>query len=71
VFLFTGELESIGRDEAGKLVEQLGGRVGETVTKTTDYVVVGASPGSKLAKAKSMNKKVLDEQEFLRMVRNA
>jgi DNA ligase (NAD+) len=71
VFLFTGELESIGRDEAGKLVEQLGGRVGETVTKTTDYVVVGANPGSKLAKAKSMNKKLLGEQEFLRMVRNA
>jgi DNA ligase (NAD+) len=71
VFLFTGELESLGRDEAGKLVEQLGGRVGETVTKATDYVVVGANPGSKLAKAKNMNKKLLNEQEFLRMVRKA
>lgn len=67
-FLFTGEMRSMSRAEAGELVESLGGRVGSSVTKGTDYVVVGESPGSKLEKARRMNKTVLDEDAFLRLV---
>lgn len=66
-FLFTGELKSMSRQEAGALVESLGGRVGSTVTKGTDYVVAGENPGSKLDKAKRMSKAVLDEDDFLRL----
>ena len=71
VFLFTGELRSMSRDEAGKLVESLGGKVGANVTKATDYVVVGEDPGSKLDKAKSMQKAILDEAAFLKLVGKA
>jgi len=71
VFLFTGELRSMGRPEAQALVESLGGKVGSSVTKATDYVVAGESPGSKLAKAKSIGKQVIDEDAFLRLVGKA
>ncbi len=68
VFLFTGELKSMGRSEAESLVSSSGGKVGSSVTKATDYVVVGENPGSKLAKARQMDKKVIDEDAFLRLV---
>jgi DNA ligase (NAD+) len=71
VFLFTGEMKSMSRDEAGKLVESLGGKVGANVTKATDFVVVGENPGSKLDKAKSLKKTVLDEAAFLELVGRA
>ncbi|MGQ9587494.1 MAG: NAD-dependent DNA ligase LigA [Thermoplasmata archaeon] len=69
VFLFTGELRSMSRPEAEALVESLGGKAASSVTKATDYVVVGENPGSKLAKAKSMNKVIIDEKKFLDMVK--
>ncbi|TFG70207.1 MAG: NAD-dependent DNA ligase LigA, partial [Methanomassiliicoccus sp.] len=68
VFLFTGELKAISREDAGELVEALGGRVSSTVSKITDYVVMGENPGSKLEKAKKLRKTILSEDEFLRMV---
>jgi DNA ligase (NAD+) len=68
VFLFTGELKSMPRSEAGALVEALGGKVGASVTKATDFVVVGEDPGSKVEKARRMGKSVLDEASFLKMV---
>ena len=69
-FLFTGELESMTRHEAAAAVESLGGFVGSSVTKKTDYVVVGASPGSKAEKARKMKKRVLTEDEFLEMIKS-
>jgi len=68
-FLFTGELESMTRQEAGALVESLGGKVSSTVSKSVDFVVAGASPGSKLDKARKLGKAVLTEQEFLAKAR--
>lgn len=67
-FLFTGEMSSMSRSDAGALVESLGGRVGTSVTKGTDYVVVGRDAGSKLDKARKLNKTILDEDAFLRLV---
>ena len=67
-FLFTGELESMTRAEAGSLVEARGGKVGSSVTKATDFVVVGATPGSKAEKARKMGKTILSEAEFVAMV---
>lgn len=67
VFLFTGELSSMTRSEAERRVESLGGKVSASVTKGTDFVVVGRDPGSKLEKAKRIGKTILDEAAFLRM----
>lgn len=68
-FIFTGELESMPRAEAQDLVRSLGGKVTDSVSKSVDYVVVGRDPGSKYEKAKSMNKKILNEMEFLELVK--
>ncbi|HIH02086.1 TPA: NAD-dependent DNA ligase LigA [Thermoplasmata archaeon] len=64
-FLFTGELDSMSRQEAGSLVESLGGMVSSSVTKAVDFVVAGRNPGSKLAKAEKLGKTILNEEEFL------
>jgi DNA ligase (NAD+) len=66
--MFTGELQSMPRSEAGALVESMGGRVGSSITKATDYVVVGKDPGSKAEKARKLGKTVLDEDAFLSLV---
>ena len=68
-FVFTGELESMSRDEAKAKVRALGGDPSETVSKNTDYVVAGSSPGSKYDKAQKLGIKILDEQEFLKMIK--
>ena len=68
-YLFTGELDSMSRQEAGSLVESLGGKVSSSVSKEVDFVVVGRNPGSKLAKAEKLGKTILNEEEFLCKVR--
>lgn len=67
-FVFTGTLNKLTRDEAGKLVEKLGGKVTNTVTKQTSYVVVGEDPGSKADKAEKLKVKILTENEFLEII---
>ncbi|MDH3365705.1 MAG: NAD-dependent DNA ligase LigA [Thermoplasmata archaeon] len=67
-FLFTGELKSMTRQEANDRIVSLGGVVGASVTKSTDYVVAGDSPGSKLQKAKKKGKRIISEEEFLKMI---
>ncbi len=66
-FVFTGSLNKFSRNEAKEIVESLGGQVAESVTKRTDYVVAGESPGSKLQKAQSAGVAILDEEAFLQM----
>ncbi len=63
-FVFTGALARRSREEAGAEVAANGGKVTNTVTKKTDYVVVGSDPGSKFDKAKSLGVRVLKEDEF-------
>ncbi len=63
-FVFTGTLARRSREEAGELVGRHGGKVVSSVSKNTDYVVVGADPGSKYDKAKSLGVRVLNEDEF-------
>jgi DNA ligase (NAD+) len=63
-FVFTGGLANRSREDAGELVKQHGGKVSGSVSKKTDYVVVGADPGSKYDKAKELGIPVLTEPEF-------
>ncbi|MFN2501611.1 MAG: NAD-dependent DNA ligase LigA [Pyrinomonadaceae bacterium] len=67
-FVLTGKLENYTRDEAAKLIEDRGGRVSSSVSKTTNFVVAGSDAGSKLAKAQTLGVTVLDENEFRAMI---
>jgi DNA ligase (NAD+) len=60
-FVLTGTLPSLGRDEARDLIEKAGGKVSGSVSKKTDYVVVGEEAGSKLTKAQELGVTVIDE----------
>ncbi len=67
-FVFTGTMESMGRNEAKTLVENLGGSIHSNVTSKTSYVVAGSEPGSKLHKARAQGVSVISEEEFLKLV---
>ncbi len=67
-FVLTGRLESFSRPEAEARIKELGGLAKDNVTRKTDYVVYGADPGSKLARAREMGIKTIDEKEFLRLI---
>src|SRR6516162_1622952 len=67
-FVLTGSLVSMTRPEAQRRVEALGGRVVSSVSKETDYVVVGEDPGSKLARAEKLGVATLDEDAFRKLV---
>jgi DNA ligase (NAD+) len=68
-FVFTGELERFTREEAERRVSDLGGRASSSVSRKTDYVVVGRNPGSKLREAQKLKVKTLDEKGFMNLLR--
>ncbi|MDH5196310.1 MAG: NAD-dependent DNA ligase LigA [Gemmatimonadota bacterium] len=67
-FVFTGSLSRVSRDEAKRLVEALGARAANSVSKKTTYVVAGTDAGSKLAKAEALGLEILDEDGFLALL---
>ncbi len=67
-FVFTGTLARRSREDAGALVVEHGGKLSSSVSKKTDYVVVGADPGSKHDKAKSLGVTILDESAFEKLL---
>jgi DNA ligase (NAD+) len=69
IFVLTGEMESMTRDEAREKIRELGGDVSGSVSKNTDWVVAGSEPGSKLDKAQKLGVKILSEQGFLKLIK--
>jgi DNA ligase (NAD+) len=68
IFVFTGTLSNFTRDEAKAIVERLGGQSSGSVSKNTDYVVVGENAGSKADKARKLGIKILTETEFKSLI---
>ena len=68
-FIFTGSLDSIDRNLAKEKVRALGGQISESISSNITFVIAGHNPGSKLAKAKKIGLKIIDEKEFLEMIK--
>jgi len=68
-FVLTGVLESMDRDKAKARIRKLGGDISESVSKRTDFVVVGKEPGSKYQKAKRLGIKIISEKRFLELIK--
>ena len=70
-FVLTGSLSSYTREEAEEMIMNLGGKITSSVSKKTDYVLAGDKAGTKLAKAKSLDIKILNESEFIEKIGEA
>jgi DNA ligase (NAD+) len=67
-FVITGTLPNLSREDATARIEEAGGKVTGSVSKNTDYLLLGADPGSKLAKAEKLGTEILDEDAFLALL---
>lgn len=67
-FVVTGTLETMGRNDAKAALQELGAKVSGSVSKKTDYVVVGENPGSKATKAADLDIMILDEKAFIKLL---
>ncbi|HRF71046.1 MAG TPA: helix-hairpin-helix domain-containing protein, partial [Candidatus Pelethenecus sp.] len=67
--VLTGTLDSMGRTEAKKLIEQFGGSLTESVSAKTDILILGTNPGSKFDKAKKLGIYIMEEPEFLEKIK--
>ncbi len=68
-FVLTGTLSTLSRDDAKKMILAQGGKTSGSVSKKTDYVLAGENPGSKYDEAEKLGVKIVDEEEFLKMVK--
>ena len=69
-FVLTGTLPTLKRNEAAKIIEDMGGKTSSSVSKKTDYVVAGTEAGSKLTKAQSLGITIISEKELLEMAKD-
>ncbi len=68
-FVLTGTLETMSREKARETIRQRGGQVSESISQNTSYVIVGEDPGSKLRKAKEIGVTILNEKDFLNLIK--
>lgn len=68
-FVLTGSLENYTREEAGEIIENLGGKVSSSVSKKTNYVIAGEEAGSKLVKAQALGVNIISEEQFQQMIK--
>ena len=68
-FVLTGVLDSMSRSEAEQRIITLGGEVSGSVSKNIEYVVIGKEPGSKYDKAKKLGVRIINEKEFLKIIK--
>lgn len=68
-FVITGTLKNMSRDEAKEKIKFLGGKITESVSAKTSYLVVGSEPGSKYEKAQKLGIKILNEEDFLQLIK--
>lgn len=68
VFVLTGTLEDLTRDQAKEMIEAAGGKVSGSVSRKTDYLVAGSSPGSKLSLAKELGVEIIDQATLLKIL---
>jgi DNA ligase (NAD+) len=68
IWVLTGTLPTLTRDEATARIEEAGGKVSGSVSKKTSFLLAGSDAGSKLEKARSLSVRVIEEPEFLRMI---
>lgn len=68
IFVLTGTLQNLTRDQASEKIKLLGGKTASSVSKNTSYVIAGESAGSKLTKAQNLGVIILSEDEFLKMI---
>ena len=69
IFVLTGTLPTLTRDEAKRLIETSGGKVSGSVSKKTNYVIAGEDPGSKLAEARALGVQTLNEAQLRELIR--
>ncbi|MCI0732468.1 MAG: NAD-dependent DNA ligase LigA, partial [Methylococcaceae bacterium] len=67
-FVLTGTLASMTRDEAALKIKASGAKMNNSLSKKTDYLVLGVNPGSKAEKARSLGVKTIQEEEFLALI---
>jgi DNA ligase (NAD+) len=69
IFVLTGSLKTMTRDEAKEKIRLLGGDVSDSISSKTDYLILGEEPGLKLEKAHKLGVKTIEEKEFLEMIK--
>lgn len=69
IIVVTGELDSMSREQAKVKIRELGGDFSTSVSKNTDFVVIGKNPGSKYDRAKELGVKIIGEEEFLKIIK--
>ena len=71
VFVITGSLDSVSREEAANLLRELGANVTSSLSKKTDALIVGDKPGSKKVKAEKLGTNILYEKDFLQLIKRS
>ena len=69
IFVLTGTLPTLKRDEAKALIEKYGGKASGSVSKKTSYVLAGEEAGSKLTKAQELGIEIITEEQFREMIK--